>query len=83
MRAVVQRVSQAKVEVEGEITGQIGMGLMVLVGVEEGDQQHDMEYLADKVIGLRIFEDEQGKMNLSVAGSRWRITCGEPVHAIR
>lgn len=66
MRAVVQRVDRAKVTVDGNIAGEIGKGLMVLVGVVEGDTEKDAQYLADKVTGLRIFEDEAGKMNLSI-----------------
>jgi D-aminoacyl-tRNA deacylase len=66
MRAVVQRVSRAKVTVHGEITGQIGPGLLVLLGVGTADTRNDADYLADKIIGLRIFEDSGGKMNLSV-----------------
>ncbi len=66
MRAVVQRVDRAKVTVEGNVVGAIEKGLMVLVGVVEGDTGKDVRYLADKVTGLRIFEDEAGKMNLSV-----------------
>ena len=66
MRAVVQRVSQSKVSVEGEITGQISRGLMVLLGVADGDTVKDAEYMANKVAGLRIFMDEDEKMNLSV-----------------
>ena len=66
MRAVVQRVSRAKVTVSGEITGEIGPGLLALLGVAHGDTQADADYLADKIAGLRIFEDEAGKMNLSV-----------------
>jgi D-tyrosyl-tRNA(Tyr) deacylase len=66
MRAVVQRVSRAKVTVSGEITGEIGPGLVVLLGVGAGDSRADADYLADKTIGLRIFEDPAGKMNLSV-----------------
>jgi D-aminoacyl-tRNA deacylase len=66
MRAVVQRVSRAKVAVNGEITGEIGPGLLVLLGVGTGDTRTDADYLADKIIGLRIFEDSGGKMNLSV-----------------
>lgn len=67
MRAVVQRVSRAKVTVGEKITGEIGLGLLVLLGVAEGDTEKDADYLADKVAGLRIFEDPDGKMNLSVA----------------
>jgi D-tyrosyl-tRNA(Tyr) deacylase len=66
MRAVIQRVSRAKVTVSGEVTGEIGPGLLVLLGVGTGDTKPDADYLADKVIGLRIFEDPGGKMNLSV-----------------
>ena len=66
MRAVVQRVSRAKVTVGGEVTGQIRLGLLVLLGVGQGDSEAAADYLADKVIGLRIFEDPGGKMNLAV-----------------
>jgi D-aminoacyl-tRNA deacylase len=66
MRAVVQRVSRARVTVNGEIAGEIGPGLLVLLGVGTGDTRADADYLADKTIGLRIFEDAGGKMNLSV-----------------
>jgi D-tyrosyl-tRNA(Tyr) deacylase len=67
MRAVVQRVSRARVTVGREIVGEIGRGLLVLLGVGGGDTRADADYLADKTIGLRIFEDAGGKMNLSVA----------------
>jgi D-tyrosyl-tRNA(Tyr) deacylase len=66
MRAVVQRVSRAQVSVGEEIVGKIGVGLLVLVGVAKTDTQADAEYLAAKAIGLRIFEDLDGKMNLSL-----------------
>ena len=66
MRCVVQRVSHASVTVEGKITGQVEKGYMVLVGVEQGDAEQDVRYCADKVAGLRVFEDENGKMNRSV-----------------
>lgn len=67
MRAVIQRVSRAKVTVSGEVAGEIGPGLLVLLGVGTGDTRADADYLADKTIGLRIFEDHDGNMNLSVA----------------
>lgn len=66
MRAVIQRVAEAHVDVAGETVGRIGRGLLVLLGVEKGDTAQDMDYLVDKTSGLRIFEDEQGKMNLDV-----------------
>ena len=66
MRAVVQLVSHASVTVEGEVTGKIDKGLMVLLGVAEGDTQKDLQYIIDKVVGLCVFEDAEGKMNLSV-----------------
>jgi len=66
MRAVVQRVLRASVAVRDQITGEIGKGLMVLVGVENGDGEKDAAYIADKVQNLRIFEDEAGKMNRSL-----------------
>lgn len=67
MRAVVQRVSRASVKVNGEFTGTITDGLLILLGVARDDAESDVDYLADKVSGLRIFEDEAGKMNLSVS----------------
>ena len=66
MRAVVQRVSEASVSVDGNVTGAVGVGLCVLVGFGQGDTDSDAEWMADKVVDLRIFEDEAGKMNRSV-----------------
>lgn len=66
MRAVVQRVTRASVAVNDQITGEIGRGLMVLLGVEVGDGEKDLAYIADKVVNLRIFEDDAGKMNRSL-----------------
>jgi len=63
MKAVVQRVSSARVEVDGEITGEITRGLLVLLGVAKEDQEKDAAWMAEKVVGLRIFEDGEGKMN--------------------
>ncbi len=66
MRAVVQRVDRASVTVDGSVTGSVKKGLLVLLGVAEGDTDKDLSYIVDKVTGLRIFEDENEKMNLSV-----------------
>ena len=66
MRAVVQRVSRAKVTVNGWTSGEIGLGLLVLLGVGQDDSNDDVDYLAEKIAGLRIFEDSDGKMNRSV-----------------
>ena len=66
MRAVVQRVSDARVLSEGVLTGEIQKGLMVLLGVEDGDTQADGDYIAQKLLGLRIFEDEKGVPNLDI-----------------
>ena len=67
MRAVVQRVSRAEVRVEGAVMGSVGHGLLVLLGVAKGDGPADARAMADKLAALRIFEDGEGKMNLSVA----------------
>jgi len=66
LRAVIQRVSQAEVKVDADIVGKIDEGLLILLGVEKQDSDEDLKYLYDKITNLRIFEDMQGKMNLSV-----------------
>lgn len=66
MIAVIQRVSESSVAVEGKTIGRIGRGLMVLLGIGTGDIEGDADYLVDKIVGLRIFEDDQGKMNHSL-----------------
>jgi D-tyrosyl-tRNA(Tyr) deacylase len=67
VRVVLQRVSQASVKVAGASIGEIGKGLLLLVGFAEGDAEADLVWMADKIIGLRVFGDEAGKMNLSLA----------------
>ncbi|MBQ6853549.1 MAG: D-tyrosyl-tRNA(Tyr) deacylase, partial [Peptococcaceae bacterium] len=66
MRAVVQKVTHSSVTVDGEITGEIGQGLMVLLGVTHDDTETDAKYMAEKIANLRIFEDDDEKLNLSV-----------------
>ena len=67
MRAVVQRVTRAEVRVEGEVVGQIGQGFLVLLGVAADDQREDVVTTAAKIVGLRVFEDDEGKMNRSLS----------------
>ncbi len=66
MKAVIQRVASSNVVVGGKVVGEIDRGILVLLGVEKGDDESKADWLAEKICGLRIFEDEQGKMNLSV-----------------
>lgn len=67
MRVVIQRVSEASVKIDGRISGEIGRGLLILLGIEHEDDRSDADWLIQKIIGLRIFSDHEGKMNLSVA----------------
>jgi|TARA_B110000196_G_scaffold58781_1_gene48772 D-tyrosyl-tRNA(Tyr) deacylase len=83
MRAVIQRVSQSSVKVNGKTLGQTSLGLVILLGIEEVDNRIDVEWLAKKVIGLRIFSDEQGKMNLNIeaAGGELLVISQFTLHA--
>jgi D-tyrosyl-tRNA(Tyr) deacylase len=67
MRAIIQRVTEASCTVEGQVTGVIAQGFLVLLGVEDADEQEDLEWLAQKIAGMRIFSDENGLMNKSLA----------------
>jgi D-tyrosyl-tRNA(Tyr) deacylase len=73
MRAVIQRVRRCRVAVDGATVGEIGAGLLVLLGVSKSDSEAAADYLVEKIIGLRIFEDEAGKMNLSVQDKRGEV----------
>lgn len=73
MRALLQRVSQASVTVDGQVVGQIGLGLLVLLGIGQGDGEAQVRILADKIVQLRIFEDENEKMNRSLLDVRGEI----------
>lgn len=66
MKVVIQRVSEASVKIDGEIVAQINSGLLILVGIETEDTEEDLQYLVSKIIGLRVFNDENGVMNLSI-----------------
>ncbi|MBN1897442.1 MAG: D-tyrosyl-tRNA(Tyr) deacylase [Spirochaetes bacterium] len=73
MRAVIQRVKEAQVTCGESLSGRIDRGLMVLLGIKKGDTRHDMEYLVNKIVNLRIFEDKNGKMNLSALEMKFDI----------
>ena len=75
MKVVIQRVSEASVKVSGEIVGEISKGLLLLVGIEENDEKEDAEWLTKKILDLRIFSDERGKMNRSVKDINGEILC--------
>ena len=79
MRAVIQRVREASVEVDRTTVGRIGVGWLVLLGVARGDRDEDAVWLADKLLNLRAFEDDQGKMNRSILGQGGNPGC-QPVH---
>ena len=66
MRAVIQRVTRASVEIDGQVVGRVGHGLLVLLGVAKGDGESDVRHMVDKIVGLRIFGDQRGKMNLAI-----------------
>ena len=66
MLAIIQRVSEASVKIEGQIKGQISVGFMVLLGITHTDTQEDVEWLAKKIVGMRVFSDEEGRMNLDL-----------------
>lgn len=66
MRAVIQRVARASVEIDGQVVGRVGHGLLVLLGVAKGDGESDVRHMVDKIVGLRIFGDQRGKMNLAI-----------------
>ncbi len=79
MRAVIQRVSSARVQVAGETTGEIGPGLLVLLGVQAGDTDDEARWLSEKIASLRIFEDAGGKLNLAVTGLDRGVPPGRPL----
>lgn len=75
MKVVIQRVSEARVKVEDEIAGEIKQGLLLLIGIDENDEKTDADWLAQKILNLRIFGDENGKLNLSVLDVSGEILC--------
>ena len=75
MKTVIQRVSESSVQVDGKMVGQIGAGLMLLIGIDENDEKADADWLVQKILNLRIFGDEDGKLNLSVKDIGGEILC--------
>ena len=75
MRVVIQRVSEASVKVEGKTVGEISKGYMLLVGIEETDEKADIDWLVQKILNLRVFGDEEGKLNLSIIDVKGEILC--------
>lgn len=75
MKAVIQRVSEASVKVDGKTAGEIAKGLMLLIGIQEDDGKEDADWLVQKILNLRIFGDEEGKLNLSVTDIKGEILC--------
>lgn len=75
MKAVIQRVSESSVKVDGKTVGEIGKGLMLLIGIDENDEKADAEWLVQKILNLRIFGDDEGKLNLSVSDISGEILC--------
>jgi len=75
MKTVIQRVSEASVKVDGKIAGEIGNGFMLLIGIDENDEKQDADWLVQKILNLRIFGDEDGKLNLSVLDIKGEILC--------
>lgn len=75
MKTVIQRVSQADVKVDGIVAGEIGYGLLLLVGIDENDSTADVDWLVHKILNLRIFSDDEGKLNLSVKDIKGEILC--------
>ena len=80
MRAVIQRVTKASVTIEGKINGQIENGLLVLMGIEDADTDEDIEWLSSKIVNLRIFNDEEGVMNISVKDNGRKHSFDQPVY---
>lgn len=75
MKAVIQRVSEASVKVDGEIVGEIKKGFMLLIGIDEGDENSDADWLVQKILNLRVFRDENDKLNLSILDISGEILC--------
>ncbi|WP_294245230.1 D-aminoacyl-tRNA deacylase [uncultured Chryseobacterium sp.] len=75
MKTVIQRVSESNVKVDGKMVGQIGAGLMLLIGIDENDEKADADWLVQKILNLRIFGDEDGKLNLSVKDIGGEVLC--------